>query len=187
MLRTSAFHSLSFRVLRLAFWFLLCSAGSAVAQTSKEHEIKAVLILNLARFVDWPEAAFASPESPIVIGVVGRNPFGQALENAVAGEQVNGRKITIEHFANLRSKPCHILFISDSEKGRVQRILSAVAGRPVLTVSEIDGFTTSLGGMVRLYVNEQNKVRVQVNLESARSNGLRLSSKLLQVAEVTRK
>ena len=160
----------------------------APAQSPKENQLKAVLLLNLARFVDWPESAFAAPDSPIVIGILGHDPFGRTLDEAVQGEQVNGRPIVVERYANLSAvRPCQILFICNNERGHIADVLRAVQGKPVLTVSELDGFAASLGGMVRVYTNSQNKIRLQINLEAARAEKLQLSAKLLQVAELTRR
>jgi hypothetical protein len=168
--------------------FGLLGAGPVYAEVSKEYQIKAVLLFNLTRFVDWPDSAFAGPDAPLVIGIVGRDPFGQALDEAVQGEKVNGRRIVIERFPNPRSVgPCQILFISDKERGRVSSILANLKARPVLTVSEIPGFATSIGGMIRLYTSNENKVRLQVNLAQVQAENLKLSSKLLQVAEVVQK
>ncbi len=143
--------------------------------------------MNLARFVEWPASAFDSPESPVIIGVVGRDPFGSALDQAVAGEKISGRRVVIERYPNLSAVgSCHLLFIASSEARRVEPIISVEHGKPVLTVSEISGFATRHGGMVRIYTNDENKVRLEVNLEQARAGNLKVSSKLLQVAQIVK-
>jgi hypothetical protein len=166
---------------------LECTAapGLRAEEIPNEYEIKAVMLFNLARFVEWPAKAFAETNSPIIIGILGRNPFGEALPRAVQGETVNGRRLVIEHSDSLRPlENCHILFISSSEKSKLPQILSKLEGKPVLTVSELDGFSKQRGGMVRFYVNEQKKIRLKLNLQSARTEGLGVSSKLIQVAEL---
>jgi hypothetical protein len=164
-----------------------CFSDFAAAQASKEYQIKAVLLLNLTRFVSWPDAAFAGPDSPIVIGIVGRDPFGDALDEVVKGEQVNGRSIVVERYPTAEQiRPCQILFVSRSEKAHIKQILARAQNKPVLTVSEMEGFAGSDGGMVRLFVNEQKRVRLEVNLQAVEAHDLKLSAKLLQVAEVTR-
>jgi hypothetical protein len=172
-------------------WLAILSLArtlAAPAPPSREYETKAVLLLNLARFVEWPDSAFKASDSPLVIGILGQDPFGSTLDEAVAGEQVNGRKIVIERLPRGGViRPCHLLFVCNNERPRVERTLAALKGQPVLTVSELEGFATSLGGMIRIYTNAQNKVRLQVDLQAARAEKLRVSSKLLQVAEVTRK
>jgi hypothetical protein len=183
---TSRWRSVFARPISLTVSFICFWASLACAEVSKEYQIKAVLLLNLTRFVDWPASAFATPDSPLVVGVLGHDPFGPVLDDAVSGEKANGREIVIERFSNLKAlKPCHILFISKSERAHMGDILAVVNGRPILTVSELDNFSSSLGGMVRLFTNEQSKVRLHINLDAARAENLKLSSKLLQVAEVT--
>jgi hypothetical protein len=155
------------------------------AEGPTEYELKAVMLFNLARFVDWPAKAFASTNSPIVIGVLGRNPFGNTLDQAVQGETVNGRHLVVEYYDSLEAlKPCQILFICSSEKSSLGPILSKLKGQSVLSVSEIEGFTKIPGGMIRFYTNEQRKIRLRLNLDSTRSEGLGVSSKLIQVAEL---
>lgn len=150
-----------------------------------EYELKAVMLFNLARFVEWPQSAFAASNAPIVIGVLGRNPFGDALEKAVKGETVSGRKITVEHYDSVKDlQPSHILFVCSSEKSRVNAILAKLKGTSTLSVSEIDGFSKMRGGMVLFYTSNQKKIRLRLNLESARAEGLIISSKLIQVAEL---
>jgi len=180
-------HLLIRRLTFCAVWLLgvLTPGSEASGQTSREYEIKAVLLFNLARFVEWPTNAFPSPQAPLVIGILGRDPFGPLLDEAVAGEVINGHPVLVQRYSSLAQvKDCQILFIGVTESGRARDVISALKGRPILTVSEISGFTQQLGGMTRFYVNEQNKIRLRINLQAAKSEGLSISSKLLQVAEV---
>lgn len=75
----------------------------AWSQGFKEYQVKAVLLLNLTRFVDWPESAFAAPDSPVVIGIVGHDPFGATVDDAVHGERVNGRSIVVQPFQTAKA------------------------------------------------------------------------------------
>jgi uncharacterized protein DUF4154 len=163
-------------------------AKAALGDLSREYEIKSGLLFNLTRFVEWPPDAFASPSSPIVIGIIGRDPFGALLDKVVEGEVVNGRKVVIKRYDNIRAiERCHILFVSTSERGRVREILGAIKGRPILTVSDMEDFVRRLGGMVRFFTNEQNKIRLRINLDEARAHRLTISARLLQVAETERR
>jgi hypothetical protein len=160
---------------------------SVVAQTQSEpkdeYALKAVFLYNFCRFIDWPKSAFASPNEPIVIGVIGEDPFGSLLKEAVQGETSRGRPIQIEHY----SKPdaighCHLLFVSHSEAGRTEKILSSVSGKSVVTVGETDAFLDR-GGMIALTA-DKNRVRLHINPSLLRAASLDVSSKLLRVAEV---
>ena len=163
---------------------LLLSA--ARAEVSKEYQLKAVLLYNLARFVEWPPEAFSAPDSPIIIGIMGRDPFGDVLDRVVQGEQVRDRKVRVERFPGSRDlRPCHILFIAATEKARTAEITNRLKGQPVLTVSDKSDFLRA-GGMVWFYTNEASKVRVRLNLEAAKAEGLSISAKLIRVAELYR-
>lgn len=165
----------------------LCLASTlraAVADlVAHEYQIKAVFLFNFAQFVEWPPEAFAGPGEPFVIGVLGDDPFGPYLDEAVRGEKVNNRPIRIERFARVEDvKTCHILYISRSESGRLQEILSAIKGRSILTVTDVDA-SGRVGGMIR-FVTENNKVRLRIENGAAKAAGLKISSKLLRPSQV---
>jgi hypothetical protein len=154
----------------------------AFAQAPR-YKLEAVILFNFAQYVEWPTNAFKSPSAPVVVGVLGSNPFGNALDETFQGETVNNRKLEVRRFNRAEEvRDCHILFISDSEEPRLQQIFDKLRGKPILTVSEIVGFAES-GGAVR-FVMVGSKIRFRINLEAARQNNLVISSKLLRLAEI---
>ncbi len=169
---------------------LVVSSGIAVAPFSlaqeekpTEYQVKAAFLYNFAKFVEWPSDAFADPRSPIVLGILGEDPFGALLSEMVAGKTVNGRRLEVRHFRRGENfRDCHILFISSSEKRSVPLILGSLGGMSVLTVGETEGFAAS-GGTINLFL-EQNKVRFEVNVEAATRSRLKISSKLLALARI---
>ena len=174
----------------LFHWLWLCalaggsSTWTASAQTPAptEYQLKAVFLFNFAQFVEWPTNSFADAKSPIVIGVLGDDPFGNYLDALVRGEQVNHRPLVIKRYARVEDiKSCQILFISASERDRLDSNLEKLRGRSILTVGDTEGFV-SRGGMIRFAV-EKNKIRLRINLDSARAANLVLSSKLLRTAD----
>lgn len=164
---------------------LLLAVGGSVARaeaTSREYQLKAAFLYNFAQFVEWPDDSFKSSGSPIVIAVLGQNPFGTALEQIVGGKSVNGRSIAIRYFATIEEmESCHILFVCPSERFNVGPIV-AKAGPTTLTVGDFEGFTRD-GGIFRLFA-ESNKMRFEVNMDAARRSRLKISSKLLKLAKV---
>lgn len=165
---------------------LHCAAPRAHAQVSKEYQIKAVLLFRLAQFVEWPTNRFATPESPVVIGVIGTNPFGEALSLAVRGERAHSRSIEIKELRpDDDIRPCHIVFISHSDARRVKQITSSAVRQSALTVSDLDGFVVSHGGMVQ-FLTDRNKVNLRINLDTAKAAGLVLNSRLLRMAEIVK-
>ena len=167
-------------------WFTLCGLAAprvGAQNLSREYALKAVFLLNLARFTEWPTNAFDGPAAPLVIGIWGDDPFGPLLEQAVSNEQVRGRKFVINHLARRAEiGACHILFVSQSESHYLEKIVTAIKGRPVLSVSEIEG-AARRGACVELR-KENNKIKLVVNLDSLQGGGLVMSSKLLRVSEI---
>ena len=158
------------------------SSGAADAPALSEYQVKALFLFNFAKYVDWPPQAFATGTAPIVIGVVGTDNFGDSFKQVIAGKTVNGRAVVIKQVTDEPGyQACHILFVSVSEKGRIAEILSAVKDTAVLTVGETDQFLTQ-NGMINLR-KKDNKIRLEINLGGAQRANLKLSSKLLGVAD----
>ena len=167
-------------------WLVLFCLGLNVARgqtVSHEYPLKAVFLFNFAQFIDWPTNAFDKPDSPLVIGVLGDDPFGTVLDDAVRDEIVNGRKFVVERYRRVEDiKTCHILFISQSETRRLDKIMAGLKGKPVLTVSDIDG--SAYRGVCVRFITENNKIRLRINTDSLKEANLTMSSKLLRVAEI---
>jgi hypothetical protein len=148
-----------------------------------EYALKAVFLYNFCRFIDWPKSAFDSPNQPIIIGVIGEDPFGSLLQEAVQGETSRGRAIRIEHYSKPESVGhCHLLFVSRSESNRTEKILATVNGKSVVTVGETDAFLDH-GGMIALTA-DKSRVRLHINPSLLKAASLDVSSKLLRVADV---
>ena len=172
------------RFLPVALLLLLGLQSSPAQVVSHEYELKAVFLYNSARFAEWPASAFPDASSPFVIGVLGRSPFGGALESAVEHETYQGRKFQIKYFQKVEEvSGCHILFISQSEDRHLERILDALKHQSVLTVSDIDK-AADRGACVRFFT-ENNKIRLQINLDALKKAGLTMSSQLLNLAQIT--
>lgn len=150
---------------------------------SPEYQVKAVFLFNFTQFVDWPPAAFGDAQDPLVIGILGDDPFGPYLDAAVKGEVVKGHTLTVKRFGSQDEiKSCHILFISLTKDDKIQHILATLNGKSILTVGESADFAKR-GGMVR-FTTEDKKIRIHINLEAARRAELSISSKLLRLAQV---
>jgi hypothetical protein len=159
--------------------------ANAVAQASAspEYQLKAVFLFNFAQFVEWPAGAFAGPDTPLVIGVLGEDPFGSYLDETVRGETVNGRPYEVQRYRGVEEiGTCHILFVSRRGADRLQGVLDSLRGRSILTVSDAEGFA-GRGGMIR-FVTDRNRIRLRINLEAAQAADLTLSSKLLRPAQI---
>lgn len=150
-----------------------------------EYQVKALFLLNFTKYVDWPEEASGGANAPITIGVLGEDHFGADLKKAVEGKTVNGRAIVVQA-VDKDGDWCRyqVLFISASEKKRLGEILVQVKTLPVLTVGENDQFLQQ-GGIIN-FVKKDGKVRLEIDLNAARQAKLRISSKLLSVADNVR-
>ena len=163
---------------------LLISPVPAAAQAALEYEVKAAFLLNFTKFIDWPASAFATPAAPFTICILGRDPFGQALDQTVEGESVNGRKLAVRRISQSPElQGCQVVFVDSGEK-EVRKILNGLKNG-VLTVGQGEGFMRE-GGMIA-FVIENRRVRFDINQSAAENAGLRLSSKLLSVARSVEK
>jgi hypothetical protein len=160
---------------------LVAAPGHAQAPT--EYQVKAIFLFNFSQFVDWPVVSFADDRSPLVIGVLGSDPFGATLDEIVRGETVNGRPLEVRRYGSVEQiDACHILFIERSQDKRLDAVLAALKGRSVLTVGDFEGFLRH-GGIIR-FVTVGNKIRLRVNLAAAQDAKLTISSKLLRPAQI---
>lgn len=156
----------------LTLWIAVDSTRAHAAEPL-EYSVKAAYLAKFAFYVDWPPTAFASPTSPIVLCVVGEDPFGPLLDEAVNGQQVQGRSLTVRRIKTLsRDSGCHVAYVG-SETVRVE----SLRGSSVLVVTDTQG-----GSGVINFVLRDNRVRFTVDDDTAAQHGLGISSKLLSVA-----
>lgn len=164
---------------------LLCALlrGAAAMESASEYQVKAVFLYNFSHFVEWPAEAFATPTEPFVIGILGSDPFGARMEEAVHGELVNQHPLVIRRFHSAADiGKCQILFIDRSESAHVKPILEALDHRNTLTVADLEG-SAGHGVMVE-FTTESNRIRLRINADAAKTAGLTISSKLLRPAEI---
>jgi hypothetical protein len=164
--------------------FLTATARrGAFAAAPSEYEVKAVFLFNFSQFVSWPPAAFDKSDAPMIIAVLGTDPFGRELDSVVKGEHVGGHPIEVRRYQDVSEiKDCHILFIDRSETSSLGAIVDALRGRSILTVSDIDDAARA-GVMIDL-VKLNDRIRMRINLAAARASGLTISSQLLRPAEI---
>ena len=147
---------------------------------SYEYVLKAAFLYNLAKFVELPAEAFADDQGVIEFCILGKDPFGSALES-VKGKTVKGRKVMIKRTAKISDvQGCHVLFISRSEKKHLSKVFAELEDSNVLTVGDMRDFVQK-GGMIN-FITAGQKIRFEVNVSAAERNGLKISSKLLKLA-----
>jgi YfiR/HmsC-like len=170
-------------LLALAIVSAICPIvfGQEVVDTRREYNVKAVTLYAFGRYVTWPNAAFEKPDSPFVIGLLGDNPFGDALDQIAAKKTIAGRPISVRQFTSPREcVDCHILFVSAAVSPEMEaQIFQVVAGKSVLLVGESAGFAER-GGIVNFYENGTN-VRFELNPDKASEAQLSFDAKLLSL------
>lgn len=158
-------------------------AQNADSSDSSEYLIKAGFTYNFAKLMEWPSGAFAQPDSPIVIGVLGADPFNGTLDQVLKGKQANGRTFEVKHLkwgADL--KGCNILFVGDSEAPHLDELFHSIKGLPILTIGETPGFAQR-GGIIN-FVVEDNRVRFEIDVDAAKQANINISSRLLSLATI---
>ncbi|CAN5630859.1 hypothetical protein BH10PSE5_BH10PSE5_25710 [soil metagenome] len=167
--------------LRLLSAAVLCFAplGGAWAADTLEAPVKATYLYKFVPFVEWPAAAFASPSQPVILCILGGDPFGEVLDQAVRGQKVGARPILVHRLARTeKATGCHILYLSAPRAPAAAEALQSAHGAPVLTVTDGPG---AAGGIVS-FVLRDNRVRFMIDPDAAAANGLTISSKLLSLA-----
>jgi hypothetical protein len=167
----------------LALNLVAFAPAAAQDYQSSEYELKAAILFNLIKFVEWPTTAYSGPDAPTVMCTLGRDPFGPALNGFADGSTVNGRPLLVrrlQHDADAHG--CHLLYISSSERKILPQILRAIADAGIVTVGEMGQFAIQ-GGVIQLIV-EDRQVHFEVNLDAASHGDFRISSKLLALARI---
>ena len=171
---------------RLNLAFVLGTLLTAGARSEvEEYQLKAAVVFNLAKFVEWPPQSFRGANDSIAVCVLGQNPFGHWLGDTLAGKVVSGRGFIVRQASEAQEAGrCQIVFVSSSERKRFRAILNGLSAEGVLTVGDTPGFT-GLGGVVNLRLEDES-VRMEVNVESARRKNLQISAKLLSLAQIVK-
>lgn len=171
------------RLWRAVALLLIAGGLLGAAAPVSEYQLKAVFLFNFAQFVEWPPAALPRENTPFVIGVLGKDPFGADLDDVVHGETVMRHPLAIVRYHNVAEvHDCQILFISASELAQLEAILAALKGRSILTVTDAEG--PAVRGVMIELLRQDNRIRLRIDLQATKASNLTISSKLLRPAEI---
>ena len=162
---------------------VLTTEADAQSRSVREYQIKAAFLYNFAKFTEWPPDKFRDETAPMILCVIGVDPFGPVLENTVISKKIKGRSIIVNRTTtvdNLRT--CHVLFVSSSERENLSEIVESLSGAAVLTTGDMDRFAKR-GGIIKL-TKKGNKIRFEINPKAAERAGVKLSSYLLSLATI---
>jgi hypothetical protein len=174
--------------LRLSLMVLATAALQLGAQgpAFDEYQVKAAFLYNFAKFVEWPPRTFANATDPFEICIIGQNPFGSTLEDMVQGKKIGARGFAVWQLRDTQQAgKCQILFIGAAASKRHPASLEALKSANILTVGETEDFTAT-GGIIGFKL-EGTRVRIRIALDTAERTRLRISSKLLGVAEIVKR
>ena len=162
---------------------VLSIAPSAALGGASEDEVKAAFLLNFTRFVDWPTTSFSQAGAPFVICVLNDSGFASRASDVIGGRTVGERKVSVSQRSDLTSLDgCHILYLPASQRGMHRDVINALASRSVFTVSDSGGFA-SMGGVAN-FKKAGAKLGLQINRKAADRAKLKVSARLLRIAEV---
>ena len=165
----------------LTVFFVLITSSNLAAQTTTEYQVKAAFLYKFAGYVEWPAGSFSDGTSPLVFGVIGADPLADNLEQIVRDRRIQGRAILVRRLnADEPVTGLHVLFVGQSSSTMAEPLLFDAASMSVLTVTETASPRSS-GSVINFEVID-DKVRFDVSLRPAEQGGLKISSRLLQVA-----
>jgi hypothetical protein len=170
-------------ILALALTLPSLAAGDETSPLTRD-QAKADVLLNLSRYIEWPEGVFLNTNSPVFLGIYGSTSLTEELRKQAKARRVNGRDVIVRQYYWPMDPNCQLLYIADTEQPRLPNILRKVQHSTVLTVSELPDFTTR-GGMVHLTMKD-NKGHFAVNVSAATEVHIKVSARLLNVADGVR-
>ena len=169
-------------------WFITALPIPTLAQTSPytPYQLKALYLHNFAKYTEWPKEVLGDESAPFVLGILGKDPFGKAIE-IIEGKPIKGRKLMVKHFSSVQEvKDCHLLFICSSESDRLPQILKALEKSSILTIAEVEGFLQN-SGMINLVAEQKSagsqSVAFEINRAAAEKVNLKLDTQLLKLAK----
>lgn len=180
----------------IIFLVFATSQSRADSESVREYQLKAAFLYNFLMFTDWPEEKMSADDKPIIIGIMGKDPFENAFE-PIKDKDAKNRKVIVKRFKGLEDlkksgsdamnkeieeiRKCHLLFICSSEKPVLKEIINLVSGYNILTVGDMQGFLESGGGVIN-FVVEEGKIRFEINAIAAAQAKLQIRSQLLRLA-----
>jgi hypothetical protein len=168
----------------LALAFAGLPLALAAETAPNEAHVKAALVYNFAKFVEWPDDANAAA-GPLIVGVLGDPQLKAMIHETLREKSVRGRGFEVRFFAAPENVAlCHILLVASGDKDSAQRTLYAAQDSPTLTIGQLRGFS-DWGGVIELVI-EGNQFRFEINAGTARRGGLKLSSRLLRLARAVK-
>lgn len=156
----------------------LVRPAAAGADAIPADAVKATFLYKFVPFVEWPPSAFPAADAPVVVCIVGDDPFGPNIERALAAQKLGARAIVVKRLLVAQAHTgCHVMYIAGSDTQSVGQALKLVHGEPVLTVT--DGATPK--GVIDFAI-VAGRVRFRIDAQAAAENGLQIRAPLLSLA-----
>lgn len=166
-------------VLVILAW--IASPVCADPQESRALKIEAAFLVQFSKYITWPGHCFAGPDTPITIGIIGRDPFGSILDKISRSFKAQKRNVSVRRLRSVSdAEQCHILYISSQDSKQIGEITTHLSEKPIVLVSDTDGFLKQ-GGTIQ-FIPVAGKIRFNISLSGNKKKGLEMSSKLLKVA-----
>jgi len=164
------------------------SAGEvreASESESKEFRVKAAMLLKFARYATWPEESFGDAKAPIVVLVVGEDPFGDVLDDTLAGQKLKGRAFQVKRSKTVPPQITeHVVFSGLVDEELQHLLIARCARRPVLLVGDDPGFAGR--GALMNFAVVGTLIRFEINADTLEASPLSISSELLKLARIVR-
>jgi hypothetical protein len=160
------------------------TAQGAVAEAPSETSVKAAFLPRFARYVTWPPSVRPGPGAPVVLCIVGQDPFGSLIEQTARSQGVDGHPILVRRLANATvARGCHLAFVGVSSQQPTGQMLAALGGEPILTIT--DARSGAQRGIIH-FALVSGRVRFFIDESAAAKRGLSISSRLLSLAVAVR-
>lgn len=178
------YHKFSTFLIKAFFIYILVLHPIQVFSQASIYVLKAVYLEKFSRFITWPEeCSMDDINQPFIISVIGKTPLAENLEQIYAIQEIKKKRVIIKKIENLKDiEGSHILFIAESEKKNLGKIIAITRHKPILTVSETRGFAEQ--GVLINFFEKDNKLRFEINETAVLKSPLQMSFYLLNSARI---
>ena len=169
------------------FLFSTVATAQVLTDGEMEYKVKVAYIYNFTRYIRWPASAFNGDHAPLVIGVLGENPFGATIDRLAKRKKTQGRQIVVRRYPSPQDyRPCHMLFVGGANGAELRQwAVRSTRGQPVLVIGETKDYA-SQGADANFFIDVDSTVGFEINIDALRRQNLRVDARLLKLATVVR-
>ena len=169
------------KVMKKVIFLMILATIVCQSSFAQRAKYEGEIVYRLRKFVDWPEKG---KTYKFVIGVIGSEVDFECFQKlALKKQSHDNTPIEVRFFDCFNSiGECHLLYMSEECDVEMDQVVKMTKKDPILIVSGKDGYA-ELGSIIN-FVEEDGKLKIELNQQQASKRGLKISNQLKNLAIV---